>query len=115
MTNGCSICDIRPAKVNGHCVNCQAKIDAERRAIAAANPPFWRYLVYRSEVVGIRRVNGTLRYEWLKREPYDDQGKLKLPAHVTIDLNRYVPGFDRAQIKAMKRVVQIAVGVPGSL
>ncbi len=110
MTDGCSICEKRPAKVNGWCQVCNDRIEAERRD--RNKDPFYRYLVYQNEVVGLRKgYDGRTVYEWLKREPYDKDGKLRLPKSKTIDLNHYCEGYTREQIKALKRRVQIAIAV----
>ncbi len=110
MTDGCSICEKRPAKVNGWCQVCYDRIEADKRE--SKKDPFYRYLVYQTEVVGLRKgSDGKTHSEWLKREPYDKDGKLRLPKSKTIDLNHYCEGYTRDQIKNLKRIVQVATAI----
>ena len=95
----CIICEQRPARTaEGQCRNCASKIEAERKLRAPDKPV--KYLTYRGNVVGLFRNGGTaLKARLLKRSPYG------LPKRITLDLNTYLPGFDRAQIKAFKACV----------
>lgn len=94
----CIICNQRPAHKGCYCVNCLAKIAAERKCKQLQKPE--KFLTYRGFVVGLYR-NGdrTLEARLLKRNPD------LLPKKKTLDLNRYVEGFTRERIKAFKACV----------
>ena len=94
----CVICNQRPARDGGYCVNCSAKIAAERGRKRLQEPV--KFLTYRGFVVGLYR-NGdrTLEARLLKRNPD------LLPKKKTLDLNRYVEGFTRERIKAFKACI----------
>lgn len=94
----CTICEHRPATSDGFCHICADKIEAETRARKLQVP--FRYLVYRDNVVGMFATkSGTYQGRLLKRS------KNRLPKRITLDLNTYIQGFDRVQIKRMKRCV----------
>ncbi len=113
VMDNCCMCGKRtPMAGKSRCHNCEQKIQADCTRARKRGPGFWKYIVWHTEVVGVRRVgNGKVTYEFLKREPYDKDGKLRLPAAKTIDLNKYCPGYDRDQIKHMKHGFMQAVGV----
>jgi hypothetical protein len=105
MTNRrkCIICGLRPVSKGQYCSTCTAKIEAERRAHAEQKPK--RYLTYRGHVVGLYpNGKGTLTARLLKRDPES------LPKRLTLDLNTYLEGFSREQIKAFKRAVLSLAG-----
>lgn len=94
----CIICERRPAKGGAYCANCSAKIDAEQRR-RSANKPL-RFLTYRGYVVGLyRNGSGKLIPHLLRRSPK------WLPKSRTLDLNTYLEGFTRDQVKKMKACV----------
>lgn len=93
----CVICDVRPSQ-NGHCAHCLSKIEQERKARRPEKP--FRYLTYRDNVVGLfRNGKGTLTPRLLTRRPDT------LPKPNTIDLNNWVEGFTRQEIKRFKACV----------
>ena len=101
----CPICDIRPINGNGHyCGVCFDKMQAEKGKLKSAPEKFFTYKGY---VVGLVKspLDGRLKPVQLKRDP------LKLPAAKTINLDIYVPGFNRDQIKEFKKCVLRTVGV----
>ena len=101
--NGCIICETRPAREHGYCHNCADKIEAIRRA--AQSPQAYKYLTYRGHVVGLY-TTGKGQYKPVlipKRNPSS------LPRSRTLDLNTWLDGFDREQVRKMKRcVLQLA-------
>lgn len=91
----CIICSVRPAPKGKYCSTCTAKIESERRAHAEQKAS--RYLTYRGHVVGLYPSGGgNLKARLLKRDPKH------LPKSRTLDLNTYLEGFDRDQIKRFK-------------
>ena len=97
----CAICERRPARTpESYCANCASQIDAERHKRAAQSDKPVKFLTYRGYVVGLyHNGNGKLIPKLLKCS-LDN-----LPKAKTLDLNTYLPGFDRSQIKAFKRAV----------
>ena len=94
----CIICGIRPAPKGGYCSTCTAKIDSERRAHAEQRAE--KYLTYRGHVVGLYPSGGgNLKARLLKRDP------THLPKSRTLNLDTYLEGFDRDQIKRFKACV----------
>lgn len=98
----CIICDKRPAHDGGYCITCTSKLDAERKRKGTTQPI--KFLTYRGYVVGLySNGNGRLVPKLLTRNPDT------LPKAKTFDLNTYIEGFTRDQIKAFKRcVLQLA-------
>lgn len=99
----CIICDYRPAQdEQGYCNICASKLKAERQHQGGQQPV--NFLTYRGNVVGLfNNGNGKLTPRLLRRNPDN------LPGAKTLNLNRYLPGFDRAQIKRFKRcILQLA-------
>lgn len=101
----CTICNRRPAQTDtGYCNNCTAQIAAEcRNKNSQAEKPV-KFLTYQGHVVGLYpNGNNSLKARLLSRNPSN------LPKTKTLDLNIYLPGFTRKQIKAFKRcVLQLA-------
>ncbi len=95
----CVICDQLPARhAKGYCANCHAKIEAECKRRKPDKPV--KYLVYRGNVVGLFKNGGVeLRARLLRINPK------RLPKGRTLDLNTWLEGFDRAQIKRFKACV----------
>lgn len=99
----CVICDRHPA-VNGGgiCHNCGAKITAAKKKRQVEEPV--KYATYRGIVVGFyRNGGGTLVPRLLHRKPEN------LPKYMTLDLNTYIVGFTREQVKKLKScILQLA-------
>lgn len=95
----CSICQHRPpAKDSRYCTNCQAKLDAQKAQRRGAKPA--KFATYRGHVVGFyRRGDGMLVPSLLRRKP---EG---LPKGKTLDLNTYIEGFTREQVKHLKNAI----------
>jgi hypothetical protein len=94
----CAICNRRP-RANGsrYCANCQAKMDREKRLRRAEKPV--KFATYRGHVVGFYRRDGVLVPRLLRRKP---EG---LPRGKTLDLNHYIEGFTREQVKNLKAAI----------
>lgn len=100
----CAICNHRP-RANGsrYCSNCQAKMDKEKRLRRVEKPV--KFATYRGYVVGFYRRDGVLVPRLLRRKP---EG---LPKGKTLDLNHYIEGFTREQVKNLKSaILQLASG-----
>jgi len=94
----CIVCEVRPAYHGGMCKHCLATIAKDKRN--RKSPSFSRFLTFRGHVVGLRpNGHGKLKPELLRRDPE------KLPQNVTINLNKFCPGFDRSIIKRFKACV----------
>ena len=95
----CAICNRRPkAKGSRYCANCQAKLDAEKRRCDSAKPV--KFATYQGHVVGFyKNGNGKLMPRLLRRKP---EG---LPKGKTLDLNHYIEGFTREQVKNIKSAI----------
>jgi hypothetical protein len=95
----CAICNHRP-RANGsrYCTNCQARLDKEKRLRKAEKPV--KFATYQGYVVGFyRNGDGMLAPRLLRRKPEN------LPRSRTLDLNHYIEGFTRAQVKRIKTVI----------
>jgi hypothetical protein len=95
----CSICDIRPVQIQGHCYNCHSQIAKLRKDSVNVEPV--KYLTYRGCVVGLypKDNKGNLRAVPLTRSAD------KLPKAKTLDLNVFCEGYDRDTIKRFKACV----------
>jgi len=97
----CIICEQRPARDGAYCWNCNQKIEAEKRRAKPEKPA--KFITYRGYVVGLYHKNDRLIPELLKRDPEN------LPKSQTLNLDTYIPGFSREQIKKFKAcVLQLA-------
>ena len=98
----CVICERRPANDGAYCTNCLSKIDSERKARAKHAPKY--FLTYRGHVVGLYPDGkDKLKGRLLNRDPN------RLPKSKTLNLNHYIEGFSREQIKNFKScVLQLA-------
>lgn len=98
----CVICDVRPAQDgNGRCGHCEAVIKAERRRREPARPV--KYITYKGMTVGLfpkRGDPGVLEVRAVDLAP------ARLPKGKTLDLNTYLPGFTREQIKRFKATIK---------
>jgi hypothetical protein len=91
-----------------YCHNCLAKIEAEKRRRIKPKPV--KYLHYRGQWVGVfdDGVNDEgdpiLKPRYLGYFPIGL--KPKFPKNKTLNLDVYLPGFSREQIKRLKATVQ---------
>ncbi len=95
----CLICEQRPAhKATGFCHNCESKLESQRRQSKPVEPK--HYLTYRGIVVGLYPDGkGKLKARLLRRDAQH------LPKYKTLDLNTYLDGFSREQVKKFKACV----------
>ena len=95
----CIICDKRPAKERGYCANCEAKIAKEERRSRCQTDKPEKFLTYQGIVVGLypAKDGKTFRGELLLKRDAD-----KLPKYQTLNLDTYLDGFTREQIKRLK-------------
>lgn len=93
----CIICKRRPSRNGGYCTNCASKIEADKRCRQADSPV--KFLTYRGHVVGLCHNNGRLTPRLLRRNAET------LPRTRTLDLNTYIDGFTREEIKRFKACV----------
>lgn len=95
-TAKCIICDKRPINGNGkYCGPCFNKIEADKKSRKAREPE--RFIVYRDIVCGLYKgSDGNYTPALLRRSVK------YLPKTRTIDLNTYIKGYTRQQIKRMK-------------
>lgn len=95
----CTICQHRPPANGGrYCNVCVAKMEKEKRARSREKPV--KFATYRGHVVGFYpKGNGKLVTRLLRRKP---EG---LPKGKTLDLNTYIEGFTREQVKNIKAAI----------
>lgn len=94
----CAICDRRPPAPGGRfCNNCQAKLDKEARRRKGEQP--FKFATYQGHVVAFYEQEGVYHPRLLKRKP---EG---LPKGKTLDLNHYIEGFTRDQVKKLKSAI----------
>jgi hypothetical protein len=98
----CFICDTRPATGGIYCHNCYEHIQAEIRrsheSHKAINPE--RFITYQGKVISMVNLgDGMGKYQASNKPPE------KLPKAKTIDLNVFCDGFEREEIKRLKRLV----------
>ena len=94
----CPICDHRPSAKGGrYCSNCQSKLDKERRRRQPEKPV--KFATYHGNVVGFYRQDGVLKPRLLRRKP---EG---LPKGKTLNLDHYIQGFTREQVKKLKSTI----------
>ena len=97
----CVVCDHRPARDAGICPNCQSKIRADKRKRQAKKPV--KFATYRGHVIGFyHNGNGNglgLTPRLLRRSAEN------LPRTNTINLDGYVDGMTRAQVKKIKAAI----------
>lgn len=98
----CTICEARPANGGSYCQNCTSRLDAAKRRQRVKQPA--QFLTYRGNVVGLYpNGDGKLEAKLLRRNPDH------LPKSRTLDLNTYLDGFSRDQVKRLKScVLQLA-------
>lgn len=94
----CVVCDLRPAKFGGLCANCYSRIEAEKRKHKPDQP--LKFATYRGHVVGFyKNGGGKLIPRLINRKPGN------LPKNLTLDLNTYIEGFTRDQVKKIKSTI----------
>ena len=94
----CIICDNRPAVFNGFCHNCSSKLESSKRKAKAVQPV--KFATYQGYVVGFYPDGGgKLVPRLLRRKPEN------LPKSRTLDLNHYIDGFTREQVKRIKTTI----------
>ena len=93
----CLICERGPAISNGYCHNCGKQLEAGKKQGGTKEPS--RFLTYRGSVVGLFEKGGGLVAQLLNRNPE------RLPKAKTLDLNTYLNGYERSQIKRFKACV----------
>ena len=94
----CVVCDHRPAKNGALCANCESKIKSQTRKCKAEEPV--KFATYQGHVIGFfRNGGGKLEARLLRRKPES------LPKGITIDLNTYVEGMTRDQVKKIKSAI----------
>ena len=104
----------RPNGANGYCQRCQRRLNqalaADRRRKARQ---CWRYRLYRvihhkGHLVGVYEPsNGSKTYQ----SKALTIAKERVPKALLIDLDTYCKGYDRQQVKKMKKVVAQAYGL----
>lgn len=97
----CIICNHRPARTDeGYCANCAAQVEKARESTRKHDAKPVKFLTYRGHVVGLfSNGDGTLKSRLLRGNPE------RLPKAKTLDLNTYLPGFTRQQVKRFKACV----------
>ncbi len=96
----CVICEKRPVKVNGQCVQCSGKIASMSKRKEQPR----HFLTYRGHVVGLYPNGGKQLIPRLLRCSAE-----RLPKGKTVDLNHYCTGYSREVIKRFKAcVLQLA-------
>ena len=114
----CLICERKPRSQDAYCHNCAAKIKAEEARRVKPKPD--KYLHYRGQWVGLyadgvdeegeRLFNPKYMGYFPIAEPGTNdrigrQLKPKYPMNRTLNLDVYLPGYTREQVKRMKAVV----------
>lgn len=95
----CHICGVRPATTDqGFCHNCQSSIDAERRRKREARKSD-KYVTYRGVTVALRS-NGDGKY----KASFSTLNPERIAKNRLINLDVYCPGYDRGQIKKLKKL-----------
>ncbi len=93
----CIICTEKPALPDsGFCHNCQAKIKAMNNRLQSTVKPE-TYITYHGYTVAMVRVDGKLTPKLVKAS--------KLPKSRTINLDVFLPEFDKEQVKRLKKLV----------
>lgn len=101
----CAICGLKPSNGNGYCHNCNAKIEKANRLKAKRNGKgkIERYLTYQGHVVGLFREGKQVLGKLLMLEPE------KLPKAKTMNLNSWIVGANREEVKRLKaKVLKLA-------
>lgn len=112
----CLICEFRPARLGQpYCHNCAQKIAAETARKVKQKPE--KFLYYRGHWVGLyRESEDNFKPRYLGYAPFGQEikgsGKSKpkvvspkYPLSRTLNLDTYLKGFSREQVKNLKRCV----------
>ena len=94
----CLICETRPQKRGAYCGACAAKIAAETEASRDRKVEARYFLTYQCIVVGLY-ANGDETYR-ARLERVDAE---TLPKGRTLNVNTYLDGYTREQVKKFKR------------
>ncbi|MDD5510822.1 MAG: hypothetical protein PHI12_08430 [Dehalococcoidales bacterium] len=98
-TYHCIICDKRPAiPETGYCHNCTGKIDAIRREGSHREPQPEKFFTYRGIVVACYNRGDTFTTKLSQKSAE------KLPKGRTLDLNTWLDGYTREQVKRFKGI-----------
>jgi hypothetical protein len=93
----CLICGVRPSNGQSYCKQCTAQIEAEKRRKQQPKP--FRYVTYQGVTFEFRAgKNGTFTPHYIGRNPDT------LPQKLLINLDKYCIGFNREQVKKLKRL-----------
>jgi hypothetical protein len=96
-TRKCLICGLRPVNGHSYCTQCSTQIEADKRRKQQPKP--FRYVTYRGVTFEFRpKGNGTFEPHYIARNPDT------LPQKLLINLDKYYEGFDREQVKKLKRL-----------
>ena len=113
----CLICERKPRLQGAYCHNCAAKIKAEETRRVKPKPD--KYLHYRGQWVGLYRdgLDGDgerlFKPKYMGYFPFEPGAKdrvgqpvrPKYPMGKTLNLDVYLPGYTREQVKRMKAVI----------
>lgn len=116
----CLICETKPRSHGAYCHNCAAKVKAEevKRANGHTKPD--KYLHYRGQWVGLygdgvdEEGERLFKPKYLGYDPMPEPGakdkigralKHKYPMGKTLNLDVYLEGYTREQVKRMKAVI----------
>jgi hypothetical protein len=117
-TQKCLICEKRPRSKGLYCNNCNQKVAAEQSRRIKDKPD--RYLQYKGQWVGLyadgvdEEGQRLFKPKYLGYAPLPEPGakdkigrllKSKYPLAKTLNLDVYLPGYTREQVKRMKAVV----------
>ncbi len=114
----CAICE-RPYRLrsngdNGFCQECKRNIEREQnRSKRRKSRQSWRFRLYkvvhhRGHLVGFYEKPG--EPEKLQVKPLGVSVE-SVPKSLLVDLDKYCPGYDRQQVKRMKKAVAQAYGL----
>jgi hypothetical protein len=114
----CLICETKPRSHGAYCHNCAAKIKAEEARRIKPKPD--KYLHYRGQWVGLytdgvdEEGDRQFKPKYMGYSPIPEPGakdqigrqlRPKYPMGKTLNLDVYLPGYTREQVKRMKAVV----------
>lgn len=94
----CIICNHRPATEGAFCHNCNLKVKAAKNRVEREQPV--KFATYRGHVIGFYRNGGDKLVPRLLRRKAEN-----LPKTKTLNLNTYIEGFTREEIKRIKSAI----------
>ena len=100
LIDKCIICDRRPQKVGLYCGVCAEKLKREAETRDERKESASYYITWKGIVVGLYKYTDDVGIHYRPRLEYLDIKDL--PKSRTIDINVYVPGYDRKQISKFK-------------